>query len=364
MYWYPHPTLTHPVSPAVLRESSVNCQQQQYKKMNGSLGLVSFEDVAVDFSLEEWQDLDSAQRTLYKDVMMETYSNLVFLGHCVPKPEVIVKLKQGTEPWMRGASYKNFSDVPQVDHLIEMCQKSTERYLCQVVVTNRDTVEQRVTLRRTFNLSSIHTSELAMNNGNSLGMGTKESIVHQNILLHSDSDEYHAGEKLVVAHVVEQALRHSIHFGQHHQSPADQQNYEYGGEGKVLNSDTIFFTHKKAHVGEPSCKYKEYREAYDMPSLIVQEIAQVKRRALECTVCGKTFNINSILAKYQKMYTGENTYVCNKCEKSLTKKVNHKTHQRKYPKEKPCEYNKCTKSFCQKSDHNFQSKTHTGEKKT
>lgn len=32
-------------------------------------GLVSFEDVAVDFTQEEWNHLDSSRWTLYRDVM-------------------------------------------------------------------------------------------------------------------------------------------------------------------------------------------------------------------------------------------------------------------------------------------------------
>ncbi|XP_069870330.1 zinc finger protein 39-like [Dipodomys merriami] len=79
--------------------------------MNGSLGLVSFEDVSVDFSWEEWKDLDDAQRTLYKDVMLEIYSNLVSLGHCVPKPEVIVNLEQGSEPWLGEAPDKSITGI-------------------------------------------------------------------------------------------------------------------------------------------------------------------------------------------------------------------------------------------------------------
>ncbi|XP_036711937.1 zinc finger protein 37A-like [Balaenoptera ricei] len=68
--------------------------------MNRSQGPVSFEDVTMGFTQEEWQHLDPAQRTLYRDVMLENYSHLISVGYCVTKPEVIFKLQQGEEPWM------------------------------------------------------------------------------------------------------------------------------------------------------------------------------------------------------------------------------------------------------------------------
>ncbi|XP_060995999.1 zinc finger protein 175 isoform X9 [Dama dama] len=62
-------------------------------------GLVSFEDVTMDFSREEWQQLDPAQRHLYQDVMLEIYSHFFSVGYHIPNPEIIFRIEEGKEPW-------------------------------------------------------------------------------------------------------------------------------------------------------------------------------------------------------------------------------------------------------------------------
>ncbi|XP_063003653.1 protein KRBA1-like [Elgaria multicarinata webbii] len=66
----------------------------------GSPEQVTFEDVAVNFSAEEWSMLEGWQKELHKEIMLENYSLLLSLGHSVPSVEfssLICPLKGTTD---------------------------------------------------------------------------------------------------------------------------------------------------------------------------------------------------------------------------------------------------------------------------
>ncbi|EPY84538.1 hypothetical protein CB1_000471032 [Camelus ferus] len=99
---------------------------------------VSFEDVTVAFTQEEWRHMSPAQRTLYRDVMLENYRHLVSVGRCFTKPYVIFKLERGEDPLLLEEEILKKSLAAESSQSSAVSQELQKMRVCEMSVSFED----------------------------------------------------------------------------------------------------------------------------------------------------------------------------------------------------------------------------------
>ncbi|XP_042310115.1 uncharacterized protein LOC121923616 [Sceloporus undulatus] len=279
-------------------------------------GLVTFEEVAVYFTKDEWAMLNLGQRALHREIMIETFRIVAFLDHARQQ-----RLQAEARP------YKCLE-----------CQKTFRQH--------RDLIRHQ----------RIHTGEKPYQ---CLECGKSFSQKGN----HNYHQRTHTGEKPYKCLECGKSFRGKKDLAKHQSIHTGERPYPCLDCGKSFIRNTDLTKHQRIHTGEKPYTCLECGSNFsEKRKLLSHQTVHTGEKPFKCLECGKSFSQKSSVSCHQRIHTGEKPYTCLECGNSFNKKSVLTSHQRIHTGEKPYKCLECGRDFSQRGNLSDHKRTHTGEK--